>query len=126
MASRSPPLRTYLTQGTYAEGVIGVVPTVTYPSHTTLVTGVWPAEHGIVDNTTFDPLGKHPGEWYWNFKDIKVPTLYTVAGARLASKPAPLAGPSPSARPSTTSSPSTRSPRRPTCPWSACIILKTS
>jgi len=76
-----PTLRTYLTQGTYAEGVIGVVPTVTYPSHTTLVTGVWPAEHGIVDNTTFDPLGKHPGEWYWNFKDIKVPTLYTVAGA---------------------------------------------
>ena len=76
-----PVLRAFLTQGTYAEGVVGVVPTVTYPSHTTMVTGVWPAEHGVIDNTTFDPLREHPGAWYWDFADIKVPTLYTVADA---------------------------------------------
>lgn len=76
-----PTLRAFLTQGTYAEGVIGVIPTVTYPSHTTMVTGVWPAEHGVIDNTLFDPLGEHPGQWYWDFADIKVPTLYTVADA---------------------------------------------
>ncbi len=76
-----PVLRSFLMQGTYAEGVVGVVPTVTYPSHTTMVTGVWPAEHGVVDNTTFDPLREHPGAWYWDFADIKVPTLYTAANA---------------------------------------------
>ncbi len=76
-----PVLRAFLTQGTYAEGVVGVVPTVTYPSHTTMVTGVWPAEHGVIDNTPFDPLREHPGAWYWDFADIKVPTLYTVADA---------------------------------------------
>lgn len=76
-----PELRTFLTAGTYAEGVTGVVPTVTYPSHTTLVTGVWPAEHGIVDNTVFDPLGEHPNLWYLNWKDIKVQTLYGAAGS---------------------------------------------
>lgn len=74
-----PTLRRFLTEGAYAEGVRGVLPTVTYPSHTTIVTGVWPNEHGIVNNTTFDPMGQHPGEWYWYFNAIKVDTLYTVA-----------------------------------------------
>lgn len=76
-----PVLRGFLTKGTYAEGVVGVVPTVTYPSHTTIVTGVWPSQHGVVDNTIFDPFGQHPNTWYWDFADIKVPTLYTVADA---------------------------------------------
>jgi predicted AlkP superfamily pyrophosphatase or phosphodiesterase len=76
-----PVLRLFLTQGSYAEGVVGVIPTVTYPSHTTMVTGVWPAEHGVFDNTVFDPLGERPNTWYWDFSDIKVPTLYTAADA---------------------------------------------
>ncbi|HEY4355039.1 MAG TPA: ectonucleotide pyrophosphatase/phosphodiesterase [Acidobacteriaceae bacterium] len=76
-----PVLRSFLKDGTYAEGVIGVIPTVTYPSHTTLVTGVWPAEHGVIDNTIFDPERIHPDVWYWDFQDIKVPTLYTQAKA---------------------------------------------
>lgn len=78
---RIPALRSFLTHGSYAVGVVGVVPTVTYPSHTTLVTGVWPAEHGVLDNTLFDPLHEHPNTWYWDFSDIKVPTLYTAADA---------------------------------------------
>ena len=76
-----PVLRSFLSQGAYAQGVVGVVPTVTYPSHTTMVTGVWPAEHGVIDNTVFDPLGEHPNTWYWDYSDIKVPTLYTAADA---------------------------------------------
>ncbi len=76
-----PVLRTFLKEGSYAEGVVGVVPTVTYPSHTTMVTGVWPAQHGVIDNTLFDPLREHPNTWYWDFSDIKVPTLYTAADA---------------------------------------------
>jgi predicted AlkP superfamily pyrophosphatase or phosphodiesterase len=76
-----PVLRSFLTHGSYAEGVIGVIPTVTYPSHTAMVTGVWPAEHGVIDNTLFDPLREHPNTWYWDFSDIKVPTLYTAADA---------------------------------------------
>ncbi len=37
-------------QGSFAEGVVGVYPSVTYPSHTTIVTGRRPAEHGIYSN----------------------------------------------------------------------------
>src|SRR5262245_30248760 len=55
---RVPNLRRFLTEGAYAERVRGVVPTVTYPSHTTLITGVSPAKHGIYSNNTFDPFWK--------------------------------------------------------------------
>ena len=74
-----PNLRRLLTEGAHARAVTGVLPTVTYPSHTTLVTGVSPARHGIVANTTFDPLGKNLGGWYWYAEDIRVPTLWDVA-----------------------------------------------
>jgi len=60
-----PNLRRFITEGTYADGVIGVVPTLTYPSHTTLVTGVTPAVHGISSNVTFDPLFHNQVGWFW-------------------------------------------------------------
>jgi len=74
-----PNLRRFLKEGTFADGVTGVIPTVTYPSHTTLITGVWPTKHGILANTTFDPLGKNQSGWYWYAEDIKVPTLWDAA-----------------------------------------------
>src|ERR1039458_8389557 len=74
-----PYLRTLLRDGTYAEGVVGIWPTVTYPSHTTLVTGVWPAEHGINNNQVFDPEQQLGGAWNWYASEIRVPTLWQVA-----------------------------------------------
>jgi predicted AlkP superfamily pyrophosphatase or phosphodiesterase len=74
-----PNLRRFVKEGTYSTGVHGVVPTVTYPSHTTILTGVSPAKHGIYANTTFDPLRKNNGGWYWYAEDIKVPTLWDAA-----------------------------------------------
>src|SRR6202051_2538071 len=79
--ARVPHLRKFLREGTFAEGVTGVIPTVTYPSHTTLMTGVWPAKHGILANTTFDPLQKNHEGWYWYAKDFRVPTLWDAATA---------------------------------------------
>ena len=77
--AKIPQLRRLMKEGSYAEGVVGVVPTVTYPSHTTLVTGAWPAKHGIFGNTTFDPLQKNYQGWYWYAEDIRVPTLWNLA-----------------------------------------------
>ena len=79
---RIPNLRRFVREGSYATGVIGVVPTVTYPSHATLVTGVAPARHGIHSNTTFDPLGKNQSGWYWYAADIRTPTLWDAATER--------------------------------------------
>lgn len=72
-------LRDFVTHGAYARGVVGVVPTITYPSHTTLLTGVAPAVHGIVANTTFDPLGVNREGWYWYAEDMRAPTLWQAA-----------------------------------------------
>jgi predicted AlkP superfamily pyrophosphatase or phosphodiesterase len=83
-----PYLRTLISNGAYAEGVVGIWPTITYPSHTTLITGVWPAEHGITNNQAFDPYQRFGGAWNWYAPEIRVPTLWRVAheaGLRTAS-----------------------------------------
>ena len=74
-----PALRRLLAEGAHAEGVQGVIPTVTYPSHTTMLTGVWPAKHGIFANTLFDPERAGERAWYWYAEDIRVPTLWEAA-----------------------------------------------
>ena len=78
---RIPNLRRILAEGTHAAGVQGVFPTVTYPSHTTIVTGAWPAVHGILNNQRFDPERKLSGAWYWYAPQIQVPTLWSAAHA---------------------------------------------
>ena len=62
---KAPVLKKLVAEGVYASGVKNALPTVTYPNHTTLITGVWPAKHGIANNPTFDPLQKNMGGWYW-------------------------------------------------------------
>lgn len=74
-----PFLRGLLREGTYARGVTGVWPTVTYPSHTTLLTGLSPAEHGIYNNLEFDPKHQFAEAWYWYAQQIRVPTLWQAA-----------------------------------------------
>ncbi|MEW6207079.1 MAG: ectonucleotide pyrophosphatase/phosphodiesterase [Acidobacteriota bacterium] len=74
-----PNLRRLAREGAYSTGVEGVLPTVTYPSHTTMVTGVAPSKHGIIANTPFDPYGKNMNGWYWYAQDIKTPTLWDAA-----------------------------------------------
>ena len=71
-----PNLRRLASEGAYASGVTGVLPTVTYPSHTTMVTGVSPAKHGVIANSPFDPFSKNLNGWYWYAEDIKVQTLW--------------------------------------------------
>ena len=71
-----PNLRKMLAQGSYAKAVTGILPTVTYPSHTTMLTGVSPSKHGILYNTPFDPFGKNLGGWMWYAEDIKSLTLW--------------------------------------------------
>lgn len=76
-----PNLEAFLQRGAYASNVRGVLPTLTYPSHTTLITGVSPGVHGIGANFTFDPYNKNQEGWYWYASDIRVPTLWDAAHA---------------------------------------------
>ena len=62
-----------------------MLPTVTYPSHTTLITGVPPRRHGIGANTYFDPQEKAAGAWRWYADEVQVPTLVSAARAKRVS-----------------------------------------
>jgi len=77
MAFGAPTIQQMAREGVHALGVRGVFPSVTYPSHTTLVTGALPARHGIYYNSPFEPNGQ-TGRWYWESDSIRVPTLFSV------------------------------------------------
>ena len=70
-----PTVRELMKNGVAAAALNPVFPSVTYPDHTTMVTGVTPAKHGIYYNTPFEPEGV-TGKWNWDYKLIKVPTLW--------------------------------------------------
>ena len=74
-----PNLKRFITDGSYAKSVSGVLPTITYPSHATLLTGASPSRHGIVGNNSFDPMQINQGGWFWYTSDFKVPTLWDIA-----------------------------------------------
>ena len=68
-----PTLRKLMRDGQYSRGVIGVVPTITWPSHTTILTGVDPVLHGILSNW------RPPGDGYLDYAQIKSPNLIGAA-----------------------------------------------
>jgi predicted AlkP superfamily pyrophosphatase or phosphodiesterase len=76
-----PNLRALITDGMYATGVRGVLPTLTYPSHMTLMTGASPDHHGLYSNLTFDPLRVNDKGWYWYAEDVRAQTLWDAAAA---------------------------------------------
>ena len=79
-----PTLRRLASEGTRAQGMTASWPTVTWPNHTTLVTGVPPAKHGVLGNSVLDrstraviPLVVDP---VFNKDElVKAPTVYDVA-----------------------------------------------
>ncbi len=71
-----PNLRKLMATGQVADGVTGVWPTITWPSHTSLLTGMPPDVHGILGNRRPRAEG---GDYYWTASLIKVPTLLTCA-----------------------------------------------
>jgi predicted AlkP superfamily phosphohydrolase/phosphomutase len=64
-----PNLRRLMREGAWAQGVIGEVPTITWPSHTTILTGVPPSVHGIQQNQR------------WDYSLIQVKTLWDALAA---------------------------------------------
>lgn len=78
-----PHLRRLMSEGVAARGVVSVFPSVTYPAHTTIVTGTRPVSHGIYGNEVLEPsVGAARREWYWYARDIRVETLWDAARKR--------------------------------------------
>jgi predicted AlkP superfamily pyrophosphatase or phosphodiesterase len=90
-----PTIRALAAQGVRAASMKAVTPTVTWPNHTTLVTGVMPAKHGVLGNNYLDrATGKRvvliSDPVYDKDQIVRAPTIYdlaknaglTTAGAR--------------------------------------------
>jgi predicted AlkP superfamily pyrophosphatase or phosphodiesterase len=84
-----PNIRALAAAGAAAESSETVFPSVTHPSHTTLITGVTPRRHGVVDNNVTD---RRTGQRFHitnvpRRESIRTPTLFDAvrqAGLRSA------------------------------------------
>jgi predicted AlkP superfamily pyrophosphatase or phosphodiesterase len=81
-----PTIRALAAAGAHASMMKSVAPTVTWPNHTTLVTGVTPARHGVLANNYLDRATGQDvvltGDPVFDKEAIvKVPTLYDLAKA---------------------------------------------
>src|SRR5438034_7370900 len=75
-----PTLRKLAKSGAVAQGMITSFPSVTWPAHTSLITGVQPARHGVIGNSVWSRKLDRPLTYIGDpelTKDeaIKVPTL---------------------------------------------------
>ncbi|MDR0659673.1 MAG: alkaline phosphatase family protein [Prevotellaceae bacterium] len=74
----TPNIQNLAQEGVTCLGVVGVMPTSTYPSHTSIITGTNPIKHGIYYNTDFS-VANGNGEWHTSYYDIKVESLWQAA-----------------------------------------------
>jgi predicted AlkP superfamily pyrophosphatase or phosphodiesterase len=81
-----PTLRKLRKLGASADGMITSFPSVTWPSHTSLVTGTRPRTHGVLANTVFDRRSRQPVIYIGDpvltkEQTVRVPTLYDAVHA---------------------------------------------
>lgn len=76
----APAMQQLYREGAHAVAVRTVFPALTYPGHTTLVTGALPARHGIIHNKHVEAVSDPP--WVKDAKLIKVPALWDAVKAK--------------------------------------------
>ena len=79
-----PNLRAIAAKGVSAKGMLTSFPSVTWPSHTSMITGSFPARHGVIGNSVWNRKTNKPVQYIGDpvltkAQAIRVPTLYDVA-----------------------------------------------
>lgn len=75
-----PTLKALRESGSWAAGVEVQYPSMTYPGHTSIVTGVRPVKHGVYQNTQLDPATSATS-WYFENRLMKATAIWDVAEA---------------------------------------------
>lgn len=77
---QTEPFRTLTADGAQVTHLRTIYPTVTYPAHTSIITGTYPEKHGVVSNE-ITAVGRMGSPWRW-FRDANhMPSLFTAAKA---------------------------------------------
>ena len=54
----APNFKSIIKNGAHAAGLIPSFPSKTFPNHYSIITGLYPGNHGLVDNSFYDPERK--------------------------------------------------------------------
>lgn len=78
-----PTIKRLAREGARAVGMKCAMPSVTWPTHTTMATGCWAGRHGVIGNSYWDrEAGKNvpfiPDPLFDKDEIVKVPTIYDV------------------------------------------------
>lgn len=76
--SKQPNFSKLIKNGALIKNVESVYPSLTYPAHATIVTGKYPKNHGVINNTVLD-FKNDNSDWYWYRKYIKGDTIFDLA-----------------------------------------------
>lgn len=75
---QTEPFRTLMAEGARVGALRSIYPTVTYPAHTSLITGVYPEKHRVIANERYS-IGTHGAPWNFFRKANKAKSLFTAA-----------------------------------------------
>lgn len=75
-----PTFRSLMERGAYSKELGSVFPTLTYAVHATMVTGMFPENHGVLHNHPLQPfVPEKQKQWYWYRRDLRAQPIYDVA-----------------------------------------------
>lgn len=73
--SQLPNFKRFLSGASTCFNVSSIYPSLTYPAHTSIVTGCYPKNHGVINNTRLQFRRESP-DWHWQRYFVKKKTLY--------------------------------------------------
>lgn len=73
-----PNISKLIEEGALIKNVETIYPSLTYPAHVSIITGRYPVNHGITNNTLLKFKDKNPN-WNWYGNKIKGETLFELA-----------------------------------------------
>lgn len=75
-----PNFQKYIGGGAEVKTIRTIYPSVTYPAHTTMMTGAWPDKHGVTSNFAFTTDSKEDN-WRWTADAIHCRDIFNAAKA---------------------------------------------
>ena len=76
--SKLPHFGKMLKKSSYSMEVESVYPSLTYPAHASVITGMLPKNHNIINNTKFQINKYLNPDWFWKKNEIRVDTLFDL------------------------------------------------
>ena len=74
-----PNFKKLFAHAASVEKVCTVYPSLTYPSHTAIITGCRPGKHGVYDNNAVKTQGNPDGDWFIYAEKIRTDDLFKAA-----------------------------------------------